>query len=381
MDACYLNSVGLGQYKVVVRTRPRWDVTASKFASESVGEITPTGVNWGRVIDGTSTAIISVGLGGNISNNCCEMLSNIVPVAHEVVIYRNDVEVWLGPIISLDYSRDDAVLNCADLSWWLGHRRYLVDHDSTTLTGTGPVPLIDVFSDAIDQVVNVALQPVGAEDPLYFSNSVQLTPSTVLGERMYTTTQLVSDAVSDLSDSVVDWTMFRSVLFAREIELSPDVSAEVLRDEHTIDINNISLSGVDLATRVLVTGDPANIQGEVFAATTGDPIDAALWSVFGTVDRVFTDDSQDVPSATVSADTKFDVSKLQTAQVSDLSVRLNPTAPFEINDLVPGLKSRVSITHPCRTIDQILRLVSLDVSVGSSSESVSVTYEAVGAVE
>src|SRR5690625_5581383 len=50
---------------------------------------------WERLLDNASQATVEVGRNGD----CCRALDQIVPWRHELVIWRDDEQVWSGPLM------------------------------------------------------------------------------------------------------------------------------------------------------------------------------------------------------------------------------------------------------------------------------------------
>jgi hypothetical protein len=66
-------------------------------AERRIGELFPlTQVAWNRIRDDTSTGVV---FAEQPDRRCHEMISEIEPSRHELVIYRNGERVWEGPIV------------------------------------------------------------------------------------------------------------------------------------------------------------------------------------------------------------------------------------------------------------------------------------------
>jgi len=78
-----------------------------------LGELTPlTAVRWQRIRDEVSTAEVIVP-----THECCELLGDLRTIAMELHILRNDVPVWQGPIVRLEYEWDTVRVFAEDILW------------------------------------------------------------------------------------------------------------------------------------------------------------------------------------------------------------------------------------------------------------------------
>jgi hypothetical protein len=78
-----------------------------------IAELTPlTHVEWKRIRDDVSTGVATVP-----TNECCELVSTLRTVKHELHIYRNGQPVWQGPITRLEYEFDQVQIFAEDVLW------------------------------------------------------------------------------------------------------------------------------------------------------------------------------------------------------------------------------------------------------------------------
>jgi hypothetical protein len=107
--------LGCGQYDVFFMTR-----CGGNYVCKADGV---TDIAFTRKLNDTSTAEITVAI-GDVSNGCCECLASINPWQHEIIIFRNGVSVWAGPIVDIEFdlSSETAKFRARDLSAWLDRR-------------------------------------------------------------------------------------------------------------------------------------------------------------------------------------------------------------------------------------------------------------------
>lgn len=102
-------SLGCGKHTAYVYTRG-----GGTMVMELPNLIT---VTWERVRDDISSALARVG----VTPGCCEQLSQVRSVVHELHIYRDNELVWLGPITRIEYSRGQIEFWATDILWVAKH--------------------------------------------------------------------------------------------------------------------------------------------------------------------------------------------------------------------------------------------------------------------
>lgn len=110
--------LGCGTYRVYVYDRG---------GADRIGEITPLSrVQWSRVRDDISNAIVNtVGFGPD----CCELLESIRSMRHELVIFRDGVRVWEGPITRVAYQADEVEIEARDIMQYVYRRIFRLGYD------------------------------------------------------------------------------------------------------------------------------------------------------------------------------------------------------------------------------------------------------------
>lgn len=133
---------------------------------------------WTRRMDEVSEAEVEIGLTGDSSQTCCQCLATVEPFCHELHIWRDGEEVWVGPIEAIRYERERVTIKARDSLAWLDVRIPTTDIEfNTTFTGTVlDNPLIDLATiatsagftalpvvTASDLVINIVFNP---DDPI-----------------------------------------------------------------------------------------------------------------------------------------------------------------------------------------------------------------------
>ena len=94
-----------------------------------------TKLTWTRRMDEVSEAEVEIGLTGDSSQTCCACLANVEPFCHELHIWRDGQEVWVGPIEAIRYERDRVTIKARDSLAWLDVR---IPTDDIEFSSTSP---------------------------------------------------------------------------------------------------------------------------------------------------------------------------------------------------------------------------------------------------
>ena len=294
-----------------------------------------------RRVDRYSEATLTVSAG------CCTSLARST-FGQEIWFYRDDhvYPAWIGVIRRRSVNTgtpDDVVLSLADRSWWWTGRPvifYVGPSGELGGANVGETPDVTVVAQQIvdigDQVVPVGLVmnvPSGIG-----SSGVSAVPR--ISPRLLDT---VYDAMTELGDTLVDWTVVGGTLFldAPELPWSP-----ILFDLGSSWTDSVEIieSGEGFATQVSVSGDndalvsfPSNLSG-----LTVDPVRGFYWFGF---DGGSQNDGQGVLSNI--ALNEWDRSHNPTVQIAASNVALSCDALVEFNELLPGRRCFVDTGGVC----------------------------------
>lgn len=96
-------------------------------------------LTWTRILDDVSEAEVEIGLTGDAQQTCCECLAIVEPFCHELHIWRDGEEVWVGPIEAVRYERERVTIKARDSLAWLDVRIPNEDVEFTTLGTFGTI--------------------------------------------------------------------------------------------------------------------------------------------------------------------------------------------------------------------------------------------------
>lgn len=110
-DAEIQGALGCGSHRVWVYR---------KGGQIPVGEITPIAhLVWNRKRDDISNAVITT---NGFGDDCCQLLSELRSWMHEIVIFRDGVRVWEGPVTRIVYKVDQVEIEAKDVMAYLYRR-------------------------------------------------------------------------------------------------------------------------------------------------------------------------------------------------------------------------------------------------------------------
>lgn len=308
-------------------------------------------VEWTRILDDTSTAIIRIEPDGD----CCERLSLIRSWHHKLIIYRDGRPVWEGPILQVEWRLGQVEINAGDVLAWLDRR---VPHETRVFTATE-------LTDIATWLIEDGFAP---DDPGH--EVMVVAPTGITGDRAYEEdVDQTGDHLRDLAETGLDYTAVGSTI----VLLPEDHSAVVgaLTDADMPEGLVVAEDGVSLATRWVVHGDEdTDVKGEA----------GGVDSYYGLLERTLENTSVlDNDSAAAAARSRLRSSYPVPAFIDTSEVTLSPDAAVSIPTLVPGWCLDVASTKTCRTIAQRLKIVGLKVIEDGDGEKVQVQLAPTGA--
>lgn len=345
--------LGCGDYEAYVLTRGGGAIVA---------QIEWTSLQWGRVLDDTSQATILM------DRECVQSVAQARPWRHELGIYRDGVQVWVGPIINptspVASDHFQYQLVARDLSAWWDRRFIHFDHDYTL----APVDLATIFSDF-------------AADAMLPDNSpgltVVTTPTGITGTMRVLATQhlIAGPQLRDLANTGIDWTAIgRSIIAGGKTIPVPALGK--FTDDDFMMPPIPGYDGTVQANLWLIRGQGGGAAGDSIYGTASDPAAALLDGLLESVDTVQT--IQDNLSAQAAAQSKLALTGDNVVTLQDCTFAAS--APVSINDLIPGALGRITLTEGNIAVDDDYRLQRLEVSVSSSDgiEQVVATFQPKG---
>lgn len=369
--------LGCGIYQAMAMTRG---------LGEIVGMLPFTTIQWGRQLDATSTAELTM---DGIANprafaRCCGTLSQLNPEEHELAIIRNGWRVWSGPMTDITFPNEQCVIDASDLSWWLTQRS-----------------IHNTINSVAQDLVNVWVAYV--QDAMSVENSAGLYPTVLaltgqLIDRLVQEQdhQLASDAIAELQRTGLDWTTIDRIMQGGPLQPQPPPFPGATPYPTVIDASfrtqpTILISGSQGANCWYVNG-PADGAGDLIFGEYGPafpstpdhvaqpaaPDYAAIEEQYGRIEKIVTESRiLDQDSIDFNAETRYDLFKRPAAIISDGA--LLPSCPIPMSKLVPGSLYNVHLSNACRPVGDVYRLQTLAVTANNDgSEDVNVTWQPQG---
>lgn len=323
--------LGCGDYRVLILERGGETI---------VDELPWSTVNYGRVLDDMSAGTVTIGEVGMGDDRCCATLADLEAWRHEVAIYRDDEQVWVGPVIDVDYSTSTTTISARDLFAWFEMRILLEDRS---------------FSDADLAYIfdNLATYALGRDNSPNIIVSTHETGITAQRTMLGTEARRIADEMRELGRTGLDFTAYNRLLLCGGIEIA---LPEVLNVwESAIKRATVTRRGSEAATEVIVTGQAFNEVGDPLIAVVGD-----VSPIYGLLQAHFAEGAiEDGESLSQQARGRLDMYQVPPLYAN---VVFSDDAPFGMSDLIPGVKADAKFQCGCLTVAQEMRLQAVNVT-------------------
>lgn len=317
-----------------------------------------TALTYGRTLDDTSQAQVTLSVGGDAKNACCDCVGDLRTWLHSMIIYRDGEIVWgPGPVTNLLYKRDTVVVTAQDVSAWMGAR---VIHNNYTFTNA-------LVSDVVRTLMTDALAP---DDPCDLIGRMIITPSTDtqrIDRQVTAGVGWLGDVIRDLARTVMDFTVVgNAFIFDHQIVYGP---YSRLTDEDFLTDIEVEERGSEAGTKWYVNG--TGVQG---VAGGTDPY-------LGLIEQQATEDSvTTVAHANEAATGHLEASNPAPVYVNiPDGAQLSSNAAVCFSQLVPGTLIDVLLRNTCRPVLERVRLTAVKVSLSAGgAEQVGVSLAPLG---
>lgn len=286
------------------------------------------------------------------------------PWTHELAVWRDDEEAWVGPYLDESWQNRVATLGARDLFQHFERRPMVSDlsYSGSDLAYVFTGVAIDALSEDTTPGILVLARASG-----------------VIGDRDYLADEndRAADVLRELARNGVDFTMVGRTLVVGGAEI-PVAALPELWDAH-LPGHTAKRSGADLLTRVKVIGKPPRDPGDPTIVSTRGGVDVDR----GLVHTTFREQAIiDQTSADIAAQTRLDFRQDAPLFVTG---RLDSSAPLSFGQLIPGAHVPVKLYDSGLRVVETMRLQTVDVAVtagpdGSFTEDVTVTLQTLGTV-
>ena len=329
-----------------------------------------TSIEYSRVRDDMSDALLHI----PTTAECCQDLSLIEPVRHELVIFRDNIRVWEGPITRLGFSNDDIELAAKDVLFWAYRTIMRSAYDNSypnTGYGTDRIGLIMrsemVRKEQQDPPINVL--------PYLQVHTTEDTARTARVTKPYQKT--VFEEMDDMAAKAgLDFTTVGRSIHVHDTEYVLGQTTLASEADFLGGVI-VSMYGMDLATYSAVTDGEGN-----FGSASAD------MAYYGEVEMLETaydenpNDNTDPEAPAISvAELTSQAKRNQSGRfpvpvevrVPDNS-QLNPNSQvFTFDMLVPGVKVPLMALSGCKRLRQDQKIDSVTVRQDENGEVVTMT--------
>lgn len=335
-------------------------LVTSRCGQQTVCELTNiSDMEYGRVLDDTSEAIIVMDLTGDSEGTCCDCIGGIRSWIHSVMILRDGELVWgPGAITNVLYRMDQVVVTARDVSAWLDVRMI---HNDLDFFDEDPLVIAQA-------VIDDAMAP---DDPCGIAAGTFIQPPAVLGviDRSYTAedpSQYAGDAFRELARTSMDYTVIGStILMGEPLTFGPYTT---LTDKDFQVELEIEERGLEAATKWVVQSDLA--RGEA----------GGLDPFYGLIEQLAEESQiEDDDQAALVATNRLVASNPVPLYLNiPDGARLSPEAPVCFEQLVPGTLVNVNVRNLCREVFTQMKLTAVRVHVSDGDEEVGITLSPLG---
>lgn len=341
-----LGTLGCGIYEVLIEpvgggnplVAPAWNALA-----------------WQKSYQAQGTASVTInGLFPGCSE--CDDIMQLEPWEAELVVYRDDAELWRGPLSAPKWTGSTVVLNAYGPSGWLGKRALPTDQ-----TPSQPTELVSLLG----AIVSACM---GADNPMGLGLD-QRGVSGLLGAPSLTQYMTGMEALSSLTQAGLAWTEDERTLISGAANLYGDEVVARLATSDFTSAPEVSKDGDSQANDIVVI--PANSSAPYLYVGRASNVPKG---VTRRTRVVASTTATNKASADAEAEWRLAACQLAPRRIS--AGTLTQSAPVTIDQLKPGSLFDISV-EDCMPVLETLRLTSIQGAAGASSgvasESVTIT--------
>ena len=353
-----------------------------KGGQHMLGEITPlVSVEWGRLRDDLSHCQITT---AGFRNDCGEMLASLRTWMHELVVFRDGVRVWEGPITRIQDTPQGLTIEAKDVMVW-PYRRIMRQGYNDAFRVVNGVEFGDFT--VVERARLIILNALARDDPnvipylTTFNFPDDAGQSRIVPDYSKTSWEEVDDLAATagldyttVGRRIILWDTHRAIGKLQE-----------LRNDNFSNSPIVTEYGMLLATTYAVTNNSG-----IFGVVERDPLGYGpvelLASAFGESEA----DAGAVVEEVLTSEARLALEKVLTSQAergiasrypAPVQVRvpdgstLTPETEVDINHLIPGVWVPLRASGTLREIAQWQKLDVVNVTeTADEAEKVSVTF-------
>ena len=362
-------SLGCGSHRVFVYDRggqvPR-------------GEITPlVTLNYNRKRDDISSAVLYT---NGFGDDCCQLLAGLRSWMHELVIFRDGVRVWEGPITRIAYGVDSVEVEAKDVMNYV-YRRIMRQgyNDAYRIVNGEQLGQASV----VERATAITMNALAPDDPNVLAYLTSINYPDDAGESRVVPdfSRTAWEEVDDLAATAgLDYvTVGRRIIYwdtHRPLGRLPE-----MRDEHFSNPPIVTEYGMQTATFFGVTNN-SGVWGGASRPIGPYGIIEQLASAYGEkegeggTEEVLTREARTALERTLTSQAERNIAHRWptplVVRVPDGST-LSADTPITFNHLIPGVWIPLRARGTCRNVSQWQKLDLVTVEQDSTGERISVT--------
>lgn len=320
------------------------------------------GLNWGRRLNAISEASVQVMTGQH--GDCCSIFGNIATWGHSLVMFRDGVRSWEGPITNIKWTRGGVNISAHDVLGWAIKRVT----DAAILHPEPGFRAVDEIYDDIGRVF-------AAHDPNVLAHLLRLGSGT--GPLVTRDVKAYGGYYDDqLNEMVKGGANFTTV--GRRIVVWPNSTiigrvAPLLPASHMTGEVEIEEDGFALAAWAAAVNDEGLAGGSAVGG-----VDTFYGQVETLVSAAETGTTSLAATATAWREAHYPAPLLVNVPAGSV---LSCEAPYAMEELVAGTIVPVKLDEGlCRRVEATQQLSAVEVTDGPSGERVAITVTPVSGV-
>lgn len=291
--------------------------------------------------------------------DCRSLLADARCVRNELVVYRDGVRFWEGPITRIAYYRDRVEMDASDVSWYLSRTAL---RENVDFTG--------VSVNAVDFLYNIIRRHFPDPDVFNIGAFVAKVNSTD-DARTAANFPAYSRTLFELLDKYaedggIDYIVNGRMILIYDTHCRAHVLPRLSESDFQSDLGVVEY-GTELATRTI----SSNSAGSYSTATA-----PAEWiDYYGNIDKVITS-TQEAGSAAVTALQSQAERELYAGYPAPVDIlvpansRLDPCSGVDMSMLLPGGWVPIDSRDTMRQVSQWQRIAEVKIEVSPEGESV-----------
>jgi hypothetical protein len=330
-----------------------------------IGEIAGmTSISWERVGDDISFCDITL---TNPSKECADLLEQMEPARHEVVVFRGNARVWEGPLTLVTYKQESVSIQARDVMHYAYRLAQSRAYDNR-------YPNVDTVVNRAYLELSVELARREVEDPpinvLPYLRKISLAGDARTTRNTTQYQKTVFDDVDDMAaNSGMDYTVVGRSIIIHDTDTVLGQTAPMMESDFIGDVL-VTVYGMEMGTYAVVTG----ADGAWGESGGTDPY-YGRWEI---VDDAY--DEEEGSDKPTQAELNSQANRNLSGRIpTPIEVRipdgsqLRPGSALQIEDLVPGVLVPLRATLTARTFSQMQKLRKIKVSEDGTGEKIELT--------